>query len=103
MATQEELMKAVIETMEECGCDIKHSWEDGPDSDGEEEESFKFNEIYPDMQAQYDELKEEHAAKCEEHRILQSKYKDLLARFEGLSAKVRAFAVATAIEVIGGT
>ena len=37
-----------------------------------------------------------------EHRILENKYKDLLARFQGLSAKVRAFAVATAIEVIGG-
>jgi predicted nuclease with TOPRIM domain len=86
MATQEET--------------VSWSWEDGPDSDGEEEESYDFNTGY--YQA-YEELKEEHAAKCEEHRILQSKYKDLLTRFEELSAKVRVFVEETATDLLEET
>lgn len=41
------------------------------------------------------DYKERLQSKCEEHRTLQSKYKDLLTRFEGLSAKVRVFVAET--------
>lgn len=45
------------------------------------------------------EYKERWKSKCEEHRILKSKYKDLLTRFEELSAKVRVFVEETATDL----
>lgn len=45
------------------------------------------------------EYKEKLETKREEHRILQSKYRDLLMRFEELSAKVRVFVEETATDL----
>lgn len=64
--------------------------------DSSDEDSCDFHTGYVDA---YEELKDEHYAKCEEHRILQSKYRDLLMRFEELSAKVRVFVEETATDL----
>ena len=73
-------------------------------------ETFEFDELFEDSDEEscghgifladaYEELKDEHIVKCEEHRILQSKYRDLLMRFEELSAKVRVFVEETATDL----
>ena len=81
--------------------DKEFEWDCGSDEESDNESTAsvwdlecKIIELKEDIKKEreeFSELENDYLLKCEEHKILQSKYKDLLARFEGLSAKVRAF------------